>query len=323
MHCFNNILVYVGSTDSKNALGRAFEIAKENGAKVTLMDVIKPVPSAIALLSSEIDPNEMERLLQEDRAKKLQELAGEFESGNAEVTVLVRSGDPAHEITRRVMRHGHDLVIKTADGESVAGQLFGSISRSLLRLCPCPVWLLKPQVHGDFDQILAAVDLDATDDTHRNLNDQLLQLASAIARLDNATLHVGSAWSLWMEQSLRRRAGDDEIDQAIRAQETRIAQGLNDLIGKVDTDGIEVQTHLVRGNAANEIFAVAEKVEADLIVMGTVCRTGVAGFLIGNTAENLLSNVTCSILAVKPDGFQSPVNVDDNGDSQEVILPLV
>ena len=45
------------------------------------------------------------------------------------------------------------------------------------------------------------------------------------------------------------------------------------------------------------------------MVMGTVCRTGVAGFFIGNTAENVLHQVNCSVLAVKPQGFVSPVKL--------------
>jgi nucleotide-binding universal stress UspA family protein len=53
-------------------------------------------------------------------------------------------------------------------------------------------------------------------------------------------------------------------------------------------------------------FVVAEGI--DLIVMGTVARTGIAGLLIGNTAERLLRRLPCSVLAVKPDGFRSPVH---------------
>lgn len=46
---------------------------------------------------------------------------------------------------------------------------------------------------------------------------------------------------------------------------------------------------------------------ADLVVMGTVARTGVAGLIIGNTAEAILEQVNCSVLAIKPAGFKSPV----------------
>jgi universal stress protein E len=52
----------------------------------------------------------------------------------------------------------------------------------------------------------------------------------------------------------------------------------------------------------------AERKRADLIVMGTLSRSGVRGFLMGNTAEKILQKVDCSVLAVKPDGFVTPVN---------------
>jgi universal stress protein E len=41
--------------------------------------------------------------------------------------------------------------------------------------------------------------------------------------------------------------------------------------------------------------------------MGTVGRAGIAGLLIGNTAEKILHQVECSVMTVKPDGFVSPV----------------
>ena len=45
----------------------------------------------------------------------------------------------------------------------------------------------------------------------------------------------------------------------------------------------------------------------ELVVMGTVARGGIAGLLIGNTAERVLRKLPCSVLAVKPDDFVSPV----------------
>ena len=49
----------------------------------------------------------------------------------------------------------------------------------------------------------------------------------------------------------------------------------------------------------------------DLIVMGTIVRTGVAGALMGNTAEHVLDQVECSVLTIKPDGFISPVTLPE------------
>jgi nucleotide-binding universal stress UspA family protein len=50
--------------------------------------------------------------------------------------------------------------------------------------------------------------------------------------------------------------------------------------------------------------------DIDLIVMGTVARTGLPGMIMGNTAEAVLDRVKCAVLAIKPDGFISPVTVE-------------
>ncbi|WP_421712475.1 universal stress protein [Aeromonas salmonicida] len=47
--------------------------------------------------------------------------------------------------------------------------------------------------------------------------------------------------------------------------------------------------------------------QIDILVMGTVARTGISGFFIGNTAENVVQKLECSLLALKPNGFVSPV----------------
>lgn len=62
-----------------------------------------------------------------------------------------------------------------------------------------------------------------------------------------------------------------------------------------------------KGEAYDVIRRVVKREKTDLLVMGTVCRTGIAGFLIGNTAENVLNGVDCSVLTVNPQGFASPI----------------
>ena len=47
--------------------------------------------------------------------------------------------------------------------------------------------------------------------------------------------------------------------------------------------------------------------EVDLVVMGTVARSGIAGMVTGNSAEAILSNIKCSVLALKPSNFVSPI----------------
>jgi nucleotide-binding universal stress UspA family protein len=68
------------------------------------------------------------------------------------------------------------------------------------------------------------------------------------------------------------------------------------------------QTQLVQGTPSHQLPKLAEEINADLVIMGTVARSGIAGILIGNTAENVLSQLQCSVLAIKPRDFVSPVS---------------
>ena len=69
------------------------------------------------------------------------------------------------------------------------------------------------------------------------------------------------------------------------------------------------RTHLPKGPAGEVIPALARELKTDIVVMGTVARTGIPGMIIGNTAESVLSQLDCSVLAVKPPDFISPVTV--------------
>jgi nucleotide-binding universal stress UspA family protein len=84
---------------------------------------------------------------------------------------------------------------------------------------------------------------------------------------------------------------------------------LSDLLAEFGLDRRSAKIHLLKGDPGNVIPRVAKKTNAELVVMGTVARTGVPGFLIGNTAEKTLSKLKCSVLAVKPACFETPVRI--------------
>lgn len=324
MNRFKKILVFAGTEQPKTAVSRAIELALENEARLTLMDVVKPLPKAIGMITDVATPVELQKLVAEDRRRILLEMAAEYSDTGVPIDAVVAVGHPATEITRQVINQQYDLVVKTADGFSAAGRLFGSVAKSLLRLCPCPIWLLKPQVHGEFDQVLAAIDVESDDKTHDALNRKILELAYSIAQRDNAQLHVVAAWQLWMEDAMRRHAGDDAVDLIRKDHEAKIHLVLDDILQAPFADASDIKVHLRNGPPASVIRSVADEVEADLMVMGTVCRTGVAGFLIGNTAETIIAGLTCSLLALKPDGFVSPIELSaDVLSENDEPLPLL
>jgi nucleotide-binding universal stress UspA family protein len=67
--------------------------------------------------------------------------------------------------------------------------------------------------------------------------------------------------------------------------------------------------HLIEGDAGKIIPQAIQNLSTDTLVMGTVARSGIPGLLIGNKAEKILSEVQCTVLAVKPEGFISPVKI--------------
>ena len=87
-------------------------------------------------------------------------------------------------------------------------RLFGSDDMHLMRKCPCPVWMIKPQAEKSYRRILAAV--DAGDDyppaelaTRHVLNLQILEMASSLALSEFAELHVAHAWVAIGERLMR------------------------------------------------------------------------------------------------------------------------
>ena len=106
---------------------------------------------------------------------------------------------------------------------------------------------------------------------------------------------------------LRKRISKRELDEWVGGERKRHEVLIDELLQGYSSQGSGHQTHLIKGQAGMVISAVTEGVSADLLVIGTVCRTGVAGFFIGNTAERVLQQVECSVLTVKPDRFVTSV----------------
>jgi nucleotide-binding universal stress UspA family protein len=85
---------------------------------------------------------------------------------------------------------------------------------------------------------------------------------------------------------------------------------MSDELGEAAIEFIKPRLHMPKGSARRQIPELARQLQVDCVVMGTVARTGVAGFFIGNTAENILDQLECSVLAIKPPGFVTPVMLE-------------
>jgi nucleotide-binding universal stress UspA family protein len=86
-----------------------------------------------------------------------------------------------------------------------------------------------------------------------------------------------------------------EVAASIR----RAAQGaLEGVAARARRPGVEVQAILREGRSWSEINATAKETHADLIVMGTHGRHGLARALIGSVAEKVVRTAPCPVLTV-------------------------
>jgi len=327
MKRFKNILcIMEPGKDCKLALERAVTLAENNQANLTVITVASSVGPGISMSKGGPITNELQDTIVNSHKQELENLVEPYNQSNKiETKVLI--GTPFLEIIREVLRNAHDLVIKCPESLDWLDRLFSSDDKHLLRKCPCPVWMVRPQTGELFDHILAAVDVDDSYPskelkTRQALNEMVIELASSLAMSEFADLHVVHAWEAIGESALRHGAfsqrPENEINAYVDQTRRHHAQLLDTLIKKVSAklgedaaDYIKPQLHMPKGSARKVIPELAKELEVDCIVMGTVARTGVPGLFMGNTAETILDQLVCSVLAIKPPGFVTPVTLEE------------
>ena len=247
----------------------------------------------------------------EDNLEQMQAISSELAKREIRVTIKQSNGKPYLEIIREVLSGDYDLVMKPAESETtIKNMLFGSTDMQLFRMCPCPMYVFKPTLNTELRKIMIAVDLLAYDQEKSALADKVLQWGKHVTHLVDAELHVIHIWDLYMETTLRGRSIlANTVDKLVQDEEHKHRQWLNEALAKNGIQQDKVQIHFYKGEAKQLIPEITRAMATDLLVMGTVGRAGIPGFFIGNTADSVLRQVDCSVLAIKPDGFLSPVKM--------------
>jgi len=325
MQRFKNILCIIDTeTASSAAIQRAVTLARNNRAALTVVKVFDRVSAGIGMPDGGPISIELQNALEQEQQVILGNLIKPY-ADQLLISMKVLQGIFFVEVIREVLRNQYDLVIKTAHTESWLTRLFSSDDMHLLRKCPCPVWLLKPQRNKAFKRILVAVDVDDAFPaqeikSRQQLNLQILQMARSLALAESAELHIAHVWQAAAEITMRSTFMEVP-EKAINAYVEQVRQHrsklLNRLVNELELsssndsqDYLKPQLHLQQGSAQREIPVIAKQINADLVVMGTVARTGIPGFIMGNTAETILNQLDCSVLAAKPVAFVSPVTLE-------------
>lgn len=314
MKGLSRILVYCGG-DASIALRRAARLAGQASASLTLCDVVEEAPAWSAALKT--GRSSVPKLIASEVKERLESLARPLRDDKLRVKTTVLSGKAVSvELTREVIRGDFDLLIKTADvkpGRLSPARFFEQVDLQLVRQCPRPVFLARKRRTGRHAGIVAAVAPPPSGEVFKNIpNDEILETAALLAGLQDLELHVVRAWRAYGESALRKsRVPSDELRDYLRRSRERFHAALDGLLQKHADVVRPKRVHLIKGHPAAVIPRLAAVRNIDAVVMGAGPREGVSEILIGNTTESLVHETECSVVAVKPRDFRTPVTEAD------------
>lgn len=313
------ILAVADTSETQIALESALVLAETHGATLEVIAFVEP-PHDLSILSrlSGEDPDRLiadavERTREAVHAKLIKITSGRT------IDLTVSVGKAYLEIIQHVARSNCDFVVKKAEPLSGMDRfLFASTDQNLLRKCPCPVWLQTASASKCPKRVLAAVDLDVWDadepTTMTALNRRVVDAACLVADAHDAEVIVLHAWDAIGESMVWAFAGGNDarlsvdryVNEVLDARQREMDRFLA-TVRKATGPRPHLVPRLVRGTPETVIHEQSRALDADLVVMGTVARTGLSGVFIGNTAENIINSLECPVLAVKPEGFVSPL----------------
>lgn len=311
MQRFKRIL-FVGRGTHADSYGliQALSVAREYGASVTAVHVSPELPDQLRPYK-----DALLRSLDEELSASIDRARAEICLRPEEVRVervIECANTPVMHLIQRVLREGYDLLIKEAD-QGVERNGFRAFDMQLLRKCPCPVWLCRP-ISRSRSEIRVGVAIDPVNHERADLELtlEILRLGRSIADTCSRSLAVISCWEFEYEDFLFESPWSSIPQEEVRAAvDVARRQHLRELQRVLDQSSIgdSYEVHHMRGNPADSVPLQVEQLDLDILVMGTVGRTGIPGFFIGNTAENIVQKIRCTLVAMKPPGFVSPVAV--------------
>ena len=294
-----------GIAEGRPALQRAVRLSRRTGATVSALRVIEPPRSQF--FSGEAWQRQ-ERLFSELQAEAegdVEAMLDEIGDDDVEISSQVLSGRPHEEAIRAVLRDGCDLVVVGAEPGDAS---LDREAQHLLRKCPCPVWVER--MGGEpVRKLMVAVDLEPEEQEIPALSAKLVELALQIAEAESASVHLAHAWTLYREESTRLLAGEAAAWLS-REAGARHQLRLHALLRELELVDRDLEIHLENGRPEKVIPQLIDRHRIDLLVLGSVTRGSIPGLLIGSTAERLVHRLSCTLLAAKPDDFETSVTID-------------
>jgi nucleotide-binding universal stress UspA family protein len=259
----------------------ALALAQTFRSEILLVHVIPEIhDSPVGLEALKAAPN---RRLQDLRSKIIA-------SGIRVADPIVTVGSPFNEIIELADAHDVNVIIVGSGEQRDESQFrLGLTAEKLIRKARKPVWVVKAGATGKFNTILCPVDF--SDPARRALTNAIHLARTFQARLlvltviqPLATIYISSA-----------ELADEAQAKYTEAQQQQFEKFLTDF----DFHNVQWTKTVRHGWPHQEILTLAREQSADLLVMGSTGRTGLARILMGSVAEEVIREMPCSVITVK------------------------
>ncbi|WP_338411174.1 universal stress protein UspE [Pseudoalteromonas nigrifaciens] len=308
MNTIKRILAVIDPTkDDQHGLARSIDLAKKSGASITAFMTVYDFSYEMTTMLSGEEREAMRKAVLNDRELWLKDLVSPYQNVNID-TQVVWHNRPYEAIINTVIEQKFDLVIKgTHQHSTLKAVIFTPTDWHLVRKCPSPVLFVKQMAWPANGNILAAVNAVSENEQHLALNKRIIKDAQFLAELANAQLNLVNAYPA---TPINIAIEIPEFNPGIYNESVKKHhhQSTNALADEVNLP--PEQCFIEEGLPEDVIPDVAKRLNSELVVIGTVGRTGLSAALVGNTAEHVIDSLDCDVLALKPDGYISPLAKD-------------
>ncbi|MBV7296764.1 universal stress protein UspE [Enterovibrio paralichthyis] len=316
MNRYTNLLVAIDPDhDEQPAFSRALDIGTKSSSsvKITVILAIYDFSYEMTSMLSSEERQAMRAGVLQQREDWIDSVIAKYDTSHVEVVKhVVWHNRPYECMIAKVFDGNHDLLIKaTHQHDKLGSVIFTPTDWHLLRKCPCPVLLVKERGWPENGKILTAVNVSSENETHIPLNDKLIEEAQAMSKLLSAEVNLVNAYPATPVNVTIELPEFDPASytDAVRGHHLLQMKALRQKHG-ID----EEQTFCQEGLPEDVIPAVAKELDAELVILGTTGRVGLSAIFIGNTAEHTIDQLNCDVLAIKPDGYISPLAPNINAD---------
>ncbi len=275
------------------AFMHALEIAKNTGAKIEFVGFVHAPGVDSSEILSQSEKRKVHHKFIDEKLTQIEGFLEDVDLGSVRVNAdVVWERSFERWVTDRCKQKSFDLIFKT--GHRSESTTHEPSDWQLMRHCPDPVMIVGKKDWKEGGKILAALDLGSTTEANLKLNEEILRYSFILAEATNSQVHA--CYSISMPSAL---AELDFFDS--EGYERKMKESIDPIISKLINDAkLNKDTlHLVSGKPSKEILRIANKIDTDVIVMGTKTRVSLRGRLLGNTAKKILHEVNADVVVIK------------------------